>query len=614
MPESDPRPTFWKTNIETLAARHPAAAQAISDAADVAPRVSVVATPSGHPTAILDGVHLHGLRNPPRDAEQQAAREIDQTCTAIIVLGFGLGYGAEAARKLFPRIPLLVVEPDPGIFVAALSARDLGALLLDPGVQFHVDPHPEGLPLLLDSLPMARPGFLRLRPARRALPAAYRAAEETIQSWILRKDINVNTLSRFGRLWVRNLCRNLDAFLRCPGVTDLAGLFTGMPGLVVAGGPTLDALLPHLADLRERMLIVSVNTPVAACRAHGVEPDFTVVVDPQYWASRYLDWTKTERGVLVAEPSTCPRVFHREEAPCFLCSSLFPLGEILETAVGEKGKLGAGGSVATSAWDLARILGTRSIYVAGLDLGFPGMRTHCRGVFAEDMWHSGSGRLAPAEGSSYRSILDIGLFPARSTGGGVTFTDRRMLLYKWWFENQMRIHPEVQCATLSPDGIAIEGIPYTPLEQVLSLPLLRPAIDRNMERVREIHAGQNPGGDERLRASIEKVEQELDRLTELCRRGLSLSGELAALLRRNKSVRRCLEELDGVDQGILALSSRTIAGFLVQSVLHGIEAEGYSDASRDTVLSRSAALYEGIAESAAWQQGLLRRARRAIFP
>ena len=69
-----------------------------------------------------------------------------------------------------------------------------------------------------------------------------------------------------------------------------------------------------------------------------------------------------------------------------------------------------------------------------------------------------------------------------------------------------------------------------------------------------------------------------------------------------------------MDQGILALSSRTIAGFLVQSVLHGIEAEGYSDASRDTVLSRSAALYEGIAESAAWQQGLLRRARRAIFP
>lgn len=502
----------------------------------------------------------------------------------------------------------------PAYFPPPFSARDLRPLLADPAVRFHVDPQPEGLPVLLDALPMARPCFLRLRPAIRALPAAYRAAEETIHSWALRKDINVNTLSRFGRLWVRNLCRNLDAFLRCPGVTQLTGLFADVPGLVVAGGPSLDALMPHLSALRERMLIISVNTPVAALRARGVEPDFTVVVDPQYWASRYLDWTGTEKGVLVAEPSTCPRVFRREAAPFFLCSSLFPLGEILETAVGEKGKLGAGGSVATSAWDLARILGARPIYAAGLDLGFPGMRTHCRGVFAEEIWHSSAGRLAPAEGSAWRSIRDIGLFPARSTGGGVTFTDRRMLLYKWWFENQLRIHPELQCATLSPNGVAIEGMPYAPSEQMLSLPRLRPAIDRAMDRVREMHRMRDTGGGERLRVSIETVEQELDRLAALCRRGLSLSRELAALLHGRENVRRCLEEMDAVDRGILALSSRTIAGFLVQATLHGIEADGDSATSRDIVLARSAALYEGIAESAAWQQGLLRRARRKIFP
>ncbi len=316
---------------------------------------------------------------------------------------------------------------------------------------------------------MARPCFLRLRPALRSNPMVYRAAEETVHSWILRRDINVNTLSRFGRLWVRNLCRNMDAFLRCPGVAGLAGTFGDLPGLIVAGGPSLDALLPRLPELRQRMLVVAVNTPVSACRAYGVEPDFTVVVDPQYWASRYLDWTGTDNGVMVAEPSACPRAFRRE-APFFLCSSLFPLGEILESAVGEKGKLGAGGSVATSAWDLARLLGARPLYVAGLDLGFPGMRTHCRGVFAEEMSLAASGRLAPVEGSSFRSIRDIGLFPSRSTAGGVTFTDRRMLLYKWWFENQMRMQPALSCFTLSADGIAVEGIPLAPLAQALALP------------------------------------------------------------------------------------------------------------------------------------------------
>ena len=600
--------------MQALAAHHPLIAKSV-EKSDVAGRLRVHPTPSGHPTALLDGVHLHGLRNPLHDAVHQAEREIDPASTAIVVLGFGLGYSTEAARKLFPRVPVLVVEPDSGIFSAALSSRDIRHLLSDPAVRFHVDPHPEGLPHLLDALPMARPCFLRLRPALRANPAAYRAAEETVHSWLLRRDININTLSRFGRLWVRNLCRNMDAFLRCPGVADLAGIFRDLPGLIVAGGPSLDALLPRLPELRKRMLVVAVNTPVSACRAFGVEPDFTVVVDPQYWASRYLDWTVTDQGVLVAEPSTCPRVFHRGEAPFFLCGSLFPLGEILENAVGEKGKLGAGGSVATSAWDLARMLGARPLYVAGLDLGFPGMRTHCRGVFAEEMWLSTAGRLAPVEGVSYRSLRDIGLFPARSTAGGITLTDRRMLLYRWWFENQMRMHPDLACFTLSPDGIAVEGIPCAPLEQPLALPTIRPEIDRRMTRVKEIHRARAPGADsrERLRASIARVAEELDGLQDLCGRGVRLSRELGAILARQASARECLDALDDVDRGILSLSSRTIAGFLVQSILHGIEGEGDSPAGREAVLARSAALYEGIAESAEWQKLLLQRSREAIL-
>jgi hypothetical protein len=606
----------FAANMRTLAARHPQVAGMMSDVGGTGGRVRIQETPSGHPTALLDEVHLHGLRNPLEDAVRQAEREVDPACTAIIILGFGLGYTAEAARRLFPRLPVLVVEPDAGVFAAALSSRDLLHLLSDPSVYLHVDPHPEGLPHLLDALPMARPCFLRLRPAIRANPMAYRAAEETVQSWRLRRDINVNTLARFGRLWVRNLCRNLDAFLKCPGVADLAGIFRDMPGLIVAGGPSLDALLPHLPELQKRMLIVAVNTPVSACRAFAVEPDFTVVVDPQYWASRYLDWTGSDRGVLVAEPSACPRVFRREDAQFFLCSSLFPLGEILEGAVGEKGKLGAGGSVATSAWDLARMLGARPLYVAGLDLGFPGMRTHCRGVFAEEVWISAADRLAPVEGSSFRSIHDIGLFPARSAAGGVTPTDRRMLLYKWWFENQMKMQPDFACFTLSPDGIAVEGIPLARLEQAFTLPLIRHEIDRRMTRVKEIHRGQTPGVDsrERLRASIARVEEELGALQVLCRRGETLSRELGVILERRAGARESLDALDDVDKGILSLSSRTIAGFLVQSILHRIEGEGDSTADREAVLARSAALYEGIAESAGWQQELLRRAREAIFP
>ena len=270
-------------------------------------------------------------------------KEIDPEASAVLVIGFGLGYGAEAVRSRYPGLPLLVIEPDIGMFRAALSSRSFRALLSDPHVMLNVGGRPEGLPALLEKLPLAKPGFLRLRPAWEKNPAGYRAVEEVVHSWLLRKDINVNTLKRFGRLWVRNLTRNVAGFATCPGVALLDGLCSGIPALVVAGGPSFDDIAPRLPELARRLLIVCVNTSLKPCLSAGVQPDFAVVVDPQYWASRYLDWTPGWQGMLVAEPSTHPRVFRSSGSGVFLCSSLFPLGESLEAAVGRKGKAGGGG-------------------------------------------------------------------------------------------------------------------------------------------------------------------------------------------------------------------------------------------------------------------------------
>jgi hypothetical protein len=615
--------SLFDENVAVLAARHPLAAEALAkpDTASAPaagphaqPGIEMLDTPSGAPTVKRDGVYLHGRHDPVRDASVQVKREIDAACTTIIVTGFGLGYGAEAARQAFPAQPLLVVEPDTRMFRAALSCRDLRDFLRDPAVHLHIGDNPDALPSVLEPLPLARPGFLRLRSAVQTRPGTYRASEETIQSWLLRRDINVNTLNRFGRLWVRNLCRNMAEFLRCPGVASLHGIFDGMPALVVAGGPSLDGVAPRLAELRERMLIVSVNTPLRACREQGVEPDFTTVVDPQYWASRSLDWTRACRGVFVAEPSTCPRVFRREEELFFLCSSLFPLGETLEVAVGEKGKLGAGGSVSTAAWDLARLLGARPLYAAGLDLGFPGMRTHCRGAYPEGMWLSAADRFTPLENSSFRSVRDIGLFPARSTSGGSTPTDRRMLLYKWWFENQLRMDPDCAAKTLSPESVAIEGMPLSSLEDALALPCVRPEIDGRMARVRRIHESASGGGGtrEKLAAVIGELGGQLAELETLSTRGRVKSRELGLLLESLRDPGECLREMDAIDQAILAVSARSIAGFLIQSVIHAIVGEGAHETEAGAIVARSESMYAGIAESASWQRGLLLRAAETM--
>lgn len=576
--------------------------------------LQVEASACGLPTARHRGTWLHSRHDPRREAAAQVTRETADDTSAVIVLGFGLGYVVEQVLADRPGTAVLVVEPDEGAFRAALGARDLRPLLASPRCLLHVGAAPEGIPAVLESMPLEKTAFLRLRPRVEKDPDGFRAAEEIARSFLLRREINVNTLRRFGRLWVRNLCRNIAAFVDAPGILALEGLFAGVPALVLAGGPTFDEAAPKLRALAERMLVVAVNTTLAPCLAAGVCPDFTVVVDPQYWASRSLDWAMPPRGYIVAEPSTHPRALRAAGDRLLLCSSLFPLGESMQSAVGERGKLGAGGSVSTSAWDLARLAGCAPIYTAGLDLGYPGMRTHCRHAFFEEAWHAASGRLAPVEGSSRASLREIGLFPVRAAGGGWVATDRRMLLYKWWFENSLAMRPGLVSRVLSPDGVGIDGMPAADIGEALALPPVRARIHAGMGRVGEVIHGWAAGGSRRsaLFGTLDKLREELQELEEAAGRGAAATQELAAAFAHGDDPRPGLAALDAIDRSILEVSSRHIAGFLIQSVIHRVQGSADATGDRQAVLATSAEMYRGIRESAGFQHGLLSRAAEEL--
>ena len=373
-----------------------------------------------------------------------------------------------------------MVEPEPALFRQALAARDLRGLLASPLATWLVGREAEEAIMELDEKSPGPLAVLRLRPLYQRSFPYYRRLEALLESLTDRREVNLNTLRRFGRLWVRNLLANLPLFLRAGGAGELEGLFTGMPALLLAAGPSLDPVLAVLGRLAERLVVVAVDTAYRLCRQAGVKPDILVTVDPQYWNTRHLDWAELGDVLLVSEPSAHPRTFHRPDLPGLrFMSSFFPIGELLEKVTGPKGRVGAGGSVATSAWDLARLTGARPLYLAGLDLGYPGRRTHARGAFFEERAHALSGRLSPAEHRGFLALTDAGLIPVASTGGGTALTDRRMLLYRWWFENQLKQHPG-SSFTLSAEGARIAGLEHRPLAGLLELPVRRAAIDERL--------------------------------------------------------------------------------------------------------------------------------------
>ncbi|MDR2542341.1 MAG: DUF115 domain-containing protein [Treponema sp.] len=453
--------------------------------------IKIEITPAGQPTLCVKGISVHSQRDPLREGQRLA----DSVCTengAIVILGFGLGYAALAAAALGR--PIIVVEKHKNLLLKAFELLDFSDFLSKNRVMFVIGGSGEGITNALaiaDNLCGKKKSSVIRNKALAGLDEQwYKLAEKRIHTWTMKDEINDATRKRFEKRWTRNLSRNLSSFRDLPGVSHLTGLASGdnpLPVFLAAAGPSLDKTKPLLRDIHERCIVVAVDTSLRFFVQNGISPDFAVVVDPQFINSRHLDRCVNEstglQTVLVAEPAVYPSVLNLPFKNKFLCGSMLPLGSFMEKEVDIKGTLGAGGSVATTAWDFSRLLGSRQIWIAGLDLAFPGFKTHFRGARFETLANSLSGRFNPVEKWVVRALRDGVPFRTPSGAGGLVLTDKRLSLYASWFENQFRQHTLVQNLSFFRDGMAISGLEAADIEKFLALPKRREEIDCRIKAV-----------------------------------------------------------------------------------------------------------------------------------
>jgi hypothetical protein len=584
--------------------------------------IKIEASAAGTPAMLVRGIHVHSPRDPVREA-----RRLAETAGApgpVVILGFGLGYAAEAAAETMPGRPIIIVEKYPLILKTALETRNMEQFLLKNRVVFVAGKDGSGITSALslfeknDEKPA--PVILKNRALVNLDEAWYSAVESRIKTWISRDDVNRATLKRFGKRWVRNLSRNMSAIRDLPGIGMLGGVLagTGIPVFLAAAGPTLDQCAGLLPRIARRCVIVAVDTSIRFLTGRGIDPDFVVSVDPQYWNFRHLDRVPAPNTHLIAESAVYPPCLRHPFRGCFLCGSLFPLGSFIETRVDPKGELGAGGSVATTAWDFARVLGASSIWIAGLDLSFPGLKTHFRGALFEDRSCAESGRFFPVETWSVKALRNGQPFPARSGSGGTVLTDKRLSLYAAWFENRFAAYPEVRNFSFSGGGLVIKGLEPSVPETLFALPERREEIRSRLEG---------------LFSSInsefftpEAIENRAKRYETACKTLLSglngiksLSEDAAGIaetrLGRHKQGRlspqeqeKTLKKLDAANRAITNSAVKEVAGFLFPELnepVSGAPACGNAGDPLAKHLEFSAAFYRALAESAEYNLRVL---------
>jgi hypothetical protein len=620
---------FWKINSAILCRQYPGLLEEIIRQADEqsAENLKIETAVSGAPTAAIGGVYVHSARDPEREGRRLA--EAADGTGPVVILGFGLGYAAQALAELSPRRPIIIVEKNLILLRKALELRDLSSLLSRPGVAFIPGGSGEGISGILSFFEKntgerAAPYIMRNRTLTGLDEQWYAAVENRIRSWAMRDDVNAATLKKFGKRWIRNLSRNMSAIRDLPGISRLAGLATDessapLPVFLAAAGPGLDAIAPLLPQIRQRCIVVAVDTSLRFLLKNGADPDFTLVVDPQFWNSCHLDRCASAHTRLIVETAVYPPVL-RLPFSMYLCGSLYPLGNFIEQRVDPKGVLGAGGSVATSAWDFSRILGARQIWIAGLDLAFPGLKTHFKGARFEERVLAESGRLNPAETWLVNALRGGIPFYAPSISGGQVLTDRRLSLYASWFENSFRQFPAVRnyclssgglasTGSVSCGGLAIAGLESAEAAEILALPERRAEIDQRLEaafsriEAEFFEPEETRRRGERYENAVNALSAGLRQIRTACEKGRKTAEQ--ALLRDNPAERRkTLAALDEINRFITGSEVKEIAGFLFPPEI--LAEMGRTGQSADTdaktafhaYLKSSIRLYRSLEESA----------------
>jgi len=424
---------------------------------------------NGQLSAAYKGLSLHSTYNPEREAEKLVTTEEAQKAEAGVFLAFGLGYGAVAFAKQYASKTLVLIEYNPEWFLLALSTIDFSEVFKHQSLVLLIGAPHQTIISVLEKIGLKNCCFFKTKSHTAHNEQYFMNLENLIERNRQKKEINDRTLEKFSTLWLKNMCRNISIAKELDGVARYFGAFRGMDACVIAAGPSLDEILPYIKEIAKRTLIVCVDTALRACLNAGLQPDFIVIVDPQYWNLRHLDGLSAPESRIITELAVYPPVLRFSCKEKLLCSSIYPLGKYLEKQVKPRGELGAGGSVVTTAWDFARQCGCSRIFMAGLDLGFPERKTHFKGSTFEERSHRTSFKLHPAETDSFNALYGAFPYEVDNYEGGKVLTDKRMALYAWWFESKCIEFSDVKTYTLCPKGVGIPGIEPVSIEKVLNI-------------------------------------------------------------------------------------------------------------------------------------------------
>lgn len=546
----------YLANLTALYPRDPGLSARI-DAIPFAQCPTLVQTRSGEPTIRLAGddgreLFVHSRYDPIAEARQfvNALPEVDNA--TFIVHGMGLGYTLRELERRWRRPVLLLCESNAALLKAALCITDVSEALRSGRLTILTNPDRAALheKLSAGNADLLLGMHFVAPPASTRCDAAFHERMRTgLLDWVSYSRMQMMTLLKTARVTFRNVAFALPHYLRESGVETLKDRAAGYPAIIVAAGPSLARNIRQLAGLRERAVVIAVQTVFKVLLELGIRPHFVTSLDfHDVSAEFFRGIDDVSDCVLVAEPKAAPAVLDGYSGRrCVLRHRYFD--SLLRGAAPPRGGLRAGSTVAHLAFYLAEHLGCDPIVFVGQDLSFSDGMFYMPGSPIEGIWSPEMGRFQTVEMKQWDRIVRNRpiLRRTRDIHGRETFSDDLLFTYSEQFQRDFQGSTR-RIILASEGGLPLAGSEVLPLATAVERYCARTLPADWME-----HERGRPPAPARALAELEQRIEELSRVKRIAMQTRDVLERLTGLLDRPAEFNRLIARVDELRSSIAAL-------------------------------------------------------------
>lgn len=419
---------------------------------------------------------VHSSYNPTSDAYKSLAdiNTNNNKHDAIVFLGLGLAYNLIEAKKNFTNLKFYIIESDLSLLTTLFTHVDCHDLILDNNITWLLMPHSQDeLINLLSTSKIAKPKIVIMRSLFNVNQELYTLYINSINSYMARHGANLATLKAHGLVWQRNFNQNKHLLQTIPFIEKIKNKFNGLPALLIGAGSSLNFYLPSLKELKEKFVLICVDTALPTLNAMNIVPDFVVAIDSQYWNYRHLDNLWNIDTIFITDICFNPSLFKKRTKTTFFIENLYAKSYQPDYQSQPSSHLKSGGSVATVGFSLAHYLGCSSLYAVGLDLCYHNGLNHVKGSRFEGWALNTCHRLNPLSTYLFSYLNMAKTYKETNVEGKPVISDERLLFYRDWFAEQSHL---LACYNLSL-GLNIKGFKTIKLDRINQLENCRTLVD-----------------------------------------------------------------------------------------------------------------------------------------